>query len=144
MRLYQYALAATKWVCITFFGVVLLLRRVWPVNWSRPFFRHHKEKRKKAVCPRETTRGHTGFFALGRYSSWTISVHHGNARARRGLVTKTYGRVSSIYSREPKQNVYSNKHCDSVIIMATSEDRIPQYCKFQKHVGTILFFLFKP
>ena len=28
--------------------------------------------------------------------------------------------------------------------MATSEDRIPQYCKLQKHVGTILFFLFKP
>ena len=23
------------------------LRRVWPVNWSRPFFRHPIEKRKK-------------------------------------------------------------------------------------------------
>ena len=25
------------------------LRRVWPVNWSRPFFRHPKEKWKKVV-----------------------------------------------------------------------------------------------
>ena len=31
------------------------LRRVWPVNRSRPFFRYPKEKRKKAVWPRETT-----------------------------------------------------------------------------------------
>ena len=31
-----------------------VLRQVWPVNWSRPFFLPPQRKTKKAVWPRET------------------------------------------------------------------------------------------